>query len=310
MEKKKRKKVLITAFLVFALFITGIFAFLTATDSKTNEFTVGRIKIELHEDDWFDEDDNLILDNKVINKSLEEIKTNLEDEGYTFTENIVDGNRTVIAEKEGESSITYTEKSVNGEIKVFETNGINDFAELVEPGNEFAKAPYIKNIGDNPAFMFVTVGIPVAERSELISEANGDTPIEEAKFKIPVKAYGIQTGTVSKTAETPEQVWDAYTTDINANDRYLSLFGAETNNENLEEIFNPLEINDGWVQIGSTYHTDDYNYYVFAFEPEDADSMYFNNTVLAGNDTPAVFSTVSIREIIGASEPAFNAATN
>lgn len=46
----KKKNTVISLFLICALLITGIFAFLTATDSKTNRFTVGNVDIDLVEE--------------------------------------------------------------------------------------------------------------------------------------------------------------------------------------------------------------------------------------------------------------------
>lgn len=63
--RKKRKKVGKTAlslFLIISL-IVGIFAFLTATDSKRNVFTIGKVDIELREDDWYNPDNTVKNDN-------------------------------------------------------------------------------------------------------------------------------------------------------------------------------------------------------------------------------------------------------
>ena len=52
-EKKTKRKRLYAFLLCGALLITGAFAFLTATtDTKTNTFTVGSIKVELDEGPW------------------------------------------------------------------------------------------------------------------------------------------------------------------------------------------------------------------------------------------------------------------
>ena len=47
---------------VAALLITGLFAFLTSTDSKVNTFTVGSVDVTLHVDNWYDDDGNLLDD--------------------------------------------------------------------------------------------------------------------------------------------------------------------------------------------------------------------------------------------------------
>ena len=45
----KKSRAIISVFLVVAILIAGAYAFLSATDSKTNVFTVGNVDIELHE---------------------------------------------------------------------------------------------------------------------------------------------------------------------------------------------------------------------------------------------------------------------
>ena len=52
--KSKRNKQILSLLLIVAILVTGAFAFLSATDSKTNVFTVGKVNIKLHEN--FDTD--------------------------------------------------------------------------------------------------------------------------------------------------------------------------------------------------------------------------------------------------------------
>lgn len=46
---RNKKQAIVSIILIAAILITGAFAFLTATDSKTNVFTVGNVDIEFHE---------------------------------------------------------------------------------------------------------------------------------------------------------------------------------------------------------------------------------------------------------------------
>lgn len=46
------KRMVAATALVGVLLIGGISAYFTDTDSTTNNFTVGKIDIELHEDNW------------------------------------------------------------------------------------------------------------------------------------------------------------------------------------------------------------------------------------------------------------------
>lgn len=55
-KNKKTKRSIISLLLIAALIITGIFAFMTAKDSKTNVFTVGSVDIEVQEEHWDETD--------------------------------------------------------------------------------------------------------------------------------------------------------------------------------------------------------------------------------------------------------------
>lgn len=49
-KSRQKKRAFISVFLIVAILIGGAFAFLTATDSKTNVFTIGKVDISLWED--------------------------------------------------------------------------------------------------------------------------------------------------------------------------------------------------------------------------------------------------------------------
>ena len=59
LKNKKNRQRILSILLVFALVITGLFAFLSATDTKTNVFTIGNIKAQLWEDFDVDKDGNI-----------------------------------------------------------------------------------------------------------------------------------------------------------------------------------------------------------------------------------------------------------
>lgn len=69
---RKKSKAILSVFLIVAILIAGAFAFLSATDSKTNVFTVGNIKIEL----WEKFDTNLngtLDDNEIYDSTATEV---------------------------------------------------------------------------------------------------------------------------------------------------------------------------------------------------------------------------------------------
>lgn len=102
-DNKKTNKIILIVCIIAIISILGIWgisAYLTDTDTATNQFVVGQVKIELKEPSW-------------------ESATDL------------DG------------------------------NGIPDYAENVVPNDTIQKDPQIKNIGNNSAYVYLKVTVPV-----------------------------------------------------------------------------------------------------------------------------------------------------
>ena len=102
-DNKKTNKIILIVCIIAIISIIGIWgisAYLTDTDTATNQFVVGQVKIELKEPSW-------------------ESATDL------------DG------------------------------NGIPDYAENVVPNDTIQKDPQIKNIGNNSAYVYLKVTVPV-----------------------------------------------------------------------------------------------------------------------------------------------------
>lgn len=178
-KKNTTKKALISLFLIAALIITGVFAFLTSKDSKDNVFTMGKVKIELHEDEWYDAAGNLRYDKKVINKTLAELETELTTDGYSVE---WDGSKKLVATKDDDVLSYVEEVGADGDT-VYESNGINDFAENALPTQKIPKAPYIKNVGKNDTYAYINISIPVVdiclENSNEITEEEIYIPLRE-----------------------------------------------------------------------------------------------------------------------------------
>lgn len=67
-KKNSKKKVVLSVCLAAALLITGAVAFMTATDSADNVFTVGNVKIDLTEPNWDETKAEDIISGQVIAK--------------------------------------------------------------------------------------------------------------------------------------------------------------------------------------------------------------------------------------------------
>lgn len=123
-NKSKITGVIAIISLIAVALVSGILAYLTSTDTKTNEFTIGSVKIKLLEPAW-------------------------NGEGVVDT----DG------------------------------DGIPNFAENVAPNAVIPKDPQIKNTGENSAYVYLKVTVPVrkvkvaSSDGTLLSEEATDTPL-------------------------------------------------------------------------------------------------------------------------------------
>ena len=219
---KKRAKAVLSVFLVVAILIAGAYAFLSATDSKTNVFTVGNVKIELWED--------------------------------------------------------FNGKTYNGQ-------QTPDPVEDIIPGQTIDKKPYIKNKGNNNAWMFMAVGVPTASDEDIASNKfpNG--------VKIEVKAFGIQEN--YNNANTAVDTWKSYFTA----DKVASTLGTIATNAE-KELFTLNEpANSGWTKLDDTYRVEGYVYYIFAL-----DTVAAPATNESDGFTTAPFESVTFNVSVGTSD--------
>ena len=107
---KKTKIFLCTASIVGIVGVSGIFAYLTDTDTASNKFTVGKVKIELQEPKWdsaTDSDDNGIPDyaeNVVPNAIIEkdpQVKNVGKNDAYVYLKVTVPAKKIITAQSDG-----------------------------------------------------------------------------------------------------------------------------------------------------------------------------------------------------------------
>jgi predicted ribosomally synthesized peptide with SipW-like signal peptide len=71
MKRISKKKIsIILAVLVAVLIVGGVSAYLTDTDSKTNVFTVGSVKISLNEPNWNQSNEQYVIPGQPIQKDF------------------------------------------------------------------------------------------------------------------------------------------------------------------------------------------------------------------------------------------------
>lgn len=255
---KQKRKAVLSVVLMLAILITGAFAFLSATDSKTNVFTIGKVAITL----------------------TEKFDTNLDGEIDNDTEIFDSSDQTV---------------------------SLIDGATIL-PNQKIIKQPYITNTGNNKAYVYMVVGLPVASKGDVyIDEGTGTVDIAGKKADIKVQAYAIQENYKDQT--NAEDIWNAYfdastlgeeaAQDASFEDR-VQLF------KTFSDSATDKAVNSNWSQLGSVYSTiittapEDsgfanlgYNYYIYAY----------NELLEVGADTQAIFDKVALIDNIGEAGP-------
>lgn len=146
MKNNKSKVMCIIAIiaLVAILLVSGILAYLTSTDTKTNEFTIGSVKIKLLEPAW-------------------------NGEGVVDT----DG------------------------------DGIPDFAENIASNAVIPKDPQIKNTGENKAYVYLKVTVPV--RKVKVANLDGTLVSEEAT-ETPLFTYNVNAEDWTEITSASEEI--------------------------------------------------------------------------------------------------------
>lgn len=234
---KQKKRAALSIFLVVAILITAAFAFLSATDSKTNVFTIGSVDIQLWED--FD----------------------------------TDGNGT---------AETYDAS---------ETNKSLSMGNII-PGQTVAKRPYVKNTGNNDAWVYLAVSVPTSANvyRESINDA---VALSSTQQEINIKAFAVQDGYGASENDTSREVYNAYF------DHALkeNAFGGQSKENADEKLFVLNDLNEAYAPSGDskwtlleTYPMDGKVYFVYGY-----------NELLAAQTgiTDDLFTSVTLNTNIG-----------
>ena len=142
-----------------------------------------------------------------------------------------------------------------------DSNHINGDNINVLPGDKISKAPYIENVGDNNAIVYMTIGIPTFQKNNSRPDSYA---IAFDNTNIPVNAYAVQEmyGNLTDVNE----IWDAY-----CQNEAADMFGTAVTDEaallDRIELFNlPADVGSGWTQLGEVFKSEDgFNYYTFAY---------------------------------------------
>lgn len=266
-SSKQKKNAIISLFLIAALLITGIFAFLTSTDSKVNKFTIGKVDVTLQEYDgdtaWWEVDENTQHTTDALTEDVDEDGNDIADK----MENILPGDYV-------------------GKKPVVTNLGKNDaWTYLVVAVPTAQKSDIVRAAGDNGV-----VGV----------EGLSDVSID-------VYTYAIQPGYIDDgTTEDITTVWDKFTNneqnyedmfgeeatnDLSTRIELFKQISVGTDNTRTEFDINNAE---DWTQLGTSFKcVDGKNYYVYGM----------NDKLAVDADSPALFDGFELIKAIGEAEP-------
>ena len=157
----KKKTILVAAIavmLVAALVVGGTLAYFTDTKTETNTFTVGNVKIDLLESQY-----HRVNAGKGNATGLTEpLKgsclwaANVDMQGTTVnTPNYVTSGETW-------SGLYFSDAQIEADAANYKNGYFAQHSQKMVPGSNVRKCPYVKNTGDNDAYVRVRVLIPVS----------------------------------------------------------------------------------------------------------------------------------------------------
>lgn len=176
MTKKRFVAILLCMTLVALAAIGATFAYLTSTDSVTNTFTVGNVKIDLIESSQHRE--NAGVANGATSDS--ELWSNVNKEGTNNTSKY----------KAGDTF--YTDAQIEANAAEYKCENVK-----LLPGESYHKMPYVKNTGSEDAYIRIRVMIPAdLDTAILNSSMYTSTALNNKEFTM---AYD-NSGTVERNS--------------------------------------------------------------------------------------------------------------
>ena len=153
MKKKITAIFLCVALLAIAI-VGASLAYFTDTDSATNTFTVGNVKIDLIESKFHREGNDNSGD------------LTIPDPTHTVTAD--DGMKYV---KTGNTMFTNDE--IKADAETYQTDYLAVKGQNMVPGRGVAKCPYVVNVGANDAFIRIRVMVPSAANNDFVNVHSG-----------------------------------------------------------------------------------------------------------------------------------------
>lgn len=159
----KKKTILVAAIavmLVAALVVGGTLAYFTDTDTEPNTFTVGNVKIDLLESQYH-------RVNAGINNDKAKGQTEPLSGGYLWAANVnmqgtTENTPNYVTSGETWGDDYFSDAQIEADAATYKNGYFAEHSQKMVPGSNVRKCPYVKNTGDNDAYVRVRVLIPVS----------------------------------------------------------------------------------------------------------------------------------------------------
>lgn len=203
MESNNKKNLTVAAAMTACLAVAGIGAYFTSTDTKTNNFTVGKVAVTLEEPNWNEANAKNITPNQTIKKDPQIKNTGVND-AFVFMTVEIPHKSVATAGADGT-------KKVAADTELFTLNGLSDEWKLV--GQKQTVGDVVKYVyaytgtGTNCAPLAATKTTPKLFESVTFANLVENAELEGKAQNINVKAYGIQTNNINGGKTAPADVW-------------------------------------------------------------------------------------------------------
>ena len=203
MKKTTAKALVITGAICLAT-VGGVSAFLTDYDKATNQFTVGKVDIDLDEPNWKPEDHTKLEPGEVISKDPQITNTGTND-AFTYLEVSVPMKEVTAALEDGTRQPTKLQELFSFTAKDswtrLDSKKVGDSQVYVYTYNKILKAnETTETLFDTVKFLNITEG-----------------SLDGVELEIPVRAYAIQTTGTGGSGSILDQARAAYEKYVNQN---------------------------------------------------------------------------------------------
>lgn len=203
MKNKKLAKATAVCALAGVMLIGGAMAYFTDADTATNEFTVGKISIDLTEPGWTPPEN--ITPNQEITKDPM-ITNDGVNSAYVFLQVKVPKKSVITANEDGTKNAEAEKELFTYQVKSGWTE-INKAAEETIGGQKYNVHTYVWGSADACTALAKTATTgSLFDSIKFINVIEGEG-LEETQLDVIVDAYGIQTTDINGDKTAPLDVW-------------------------------------------------------------------------------------------------------